>query len=225
MVATLARAPTNDFTTGNAKSYDVWGGARSGSSSVDQGYVANLGHRTDSESDLQYMRARYYEPGTGRFVTQDPARQSVNWYVYCGNNPIRFVDSSGGFFADVAWYWKQIGTIYNHFGVQAVITAFQVGWMLYNATLGVEAAVMAMIGLSFLSGWFGERVLGDMDQGASITAGIAVIFAQGKLALAMGKGLQGMSDVGTRCTALFMNYQLTIMMFIRLEIWREGYDD
>ncbi|MCB8932318.1 MAG: hypothetical protein H6534_02645 [Chthonomonadaceae bacterium] len=37
-------------------------------------YVANLGHQTDVESNLIYMRARYYDPGTARFVTEDRAR-------------------------------------------------------------------------------------------------------------------------------------------------------
>jgi RHS repeat-associated protein len=99
MVATLARAPTNDFTTGNAKSYGVWGGDRSGSSSVDQGYVANLGHRTDSESDLQYMRARYYEPSTGRFISEDKGLDGSNVYIYCQNDPVNRVDFDGNFSA------------------------------------------------------------------------------------------------------------------------------
>jgi RHS repeat-associated protein len=98
MVATLARAPTNDFTTGNAKSYDVWGGDRSGSSSVYQGYVANLGHRSDAESDLQYMRARYYEPGTGRFISQDRGRQGSNWFIYAGACPTSCIDPDGKWF-------------------------------------------------------------------------------------------------------------------------------
>jgi hypothetical protein len=40
----------------------------------------------------------------GRFLTQDPARQGLNWYAYCGNNPIRFTDPDGKVFGadDVA---------------------------------------------------------------------------------------------------------------------------
>lgn len=30
-----------------------------------------------------------------RFITQDPARDGWNWYGYCGNNPISFIDLSG----------------------------------------------------------------------------------------------------------------------------------
>lgn len=31
----------------------------------------------------------------GRFISVDPIRDGTNWYVYCSNNPIAFVDPSG----------------------------------------------------------------------------------------------------------------------------------
>ena len=31
----------------------------------------------------------------GRFLTEDPIRDGLNWYAYCENNPIFFIDSSG----------------------------------------------------------------------------------------------------------------------------------
>ena len=90
-----ARSGSNSYSTGNAQSYDAWGGVRSGSSTEDQGYVANLGHRKDAESSLLYMRARYYEPSTGRFVSQDPSRNEANWYVYATNDPVNRSDKDG----------------------------------------------------------------------------------------------------------------------------------
>jgi RHS repeat-associated protein len=59
-----------------------------------KGYCANLGHQED-ETGLVYMRARYYEPTTGRFISEDPARDGVNWYLYADGNPVNRVDSSG----------------------------------------------------------------------------------------------------------------------------------
>lgn len=55
------------------------------------------GEYTDTESGLVYLRARMYDPETGRFVNEDPARDNYNWYVYCSNNPIVFVDPFGLF--------------------------------------------------------------------------------------------------------------------------------
>ena len=53
------------------------------------------GEYTDSESGLIYLRNRYYSPDIARFVTEDPVKDGVNWYVYCGNNPVMFVDPLG----------------------------------------------------------------------------------------------------------------------------------
>ena len=59
---------------------------------------------------MRMARARYYDPHTGRFVSEDTVRGvsrkypngqelvdplSLNLYTYCHNNPVRFVDPSG----------------------------------------------------------------------------------------------------------------------------------
>jgi hypothetical protein len=41
------------------------------------------------------MRARYYEPGSGRFVSEDPARDGMNWFSYVRNDPVNMIDRSG----------------------------------------------------------------------------------------------------------------------------------
>jgi RHS repeat-associated protein len=97
MVATLARSGNNSYTVGNQRSFDAWGSVRQGAAGGDPTgrYCGNLGHKQDDESGLIYMRARYYEPTSGRFVSEDPARDGGNWFAYCGNNPVGFADSSG----------------------------------------------------------------------------------------------------------------------------------
>ncbi len=55
----------------------------------------HLGHVQDDESGLVYMRARYYEPGTGRFLNEDPEAKGINWLAYCDNQPITEVDATG----------------------------------------------------------------------------------------------------------------------------------
>ena len=49
----------------------------------------------DAETGYIYLRARYYDVRDGRFISEDPAKDGLNWYVYCGNNPVNFVDPSG----------------------------------------------------------------------------------------------------------------------------------
>ncbi len=45
-----------------------------------------------------YMRARYYDPQVGRFISEDPigfAGEDVNLYAYVSNNPILLIDPWG----------------------------------------------------------------------------------------------------------------------------------
>ena len=96
MVATLSRSGTG-FAVNDRRSYDAWGIVRTGASTGDPKgrYVANLGHVQDDESGLVYMRARYYEASSGRFVSEDPAMDGANWFGYCGNSPVARVDANG----------------------------------------------------------------------------------------------------------------------------------
>jgi len=53
------------------------------------------GEYFDEETGTYYLRARYYAPGTGRFMAEDSTMDRLNWYVYFGNNPVQFTDPSG----------------------------------------------------------------------------------------------------------------------------------
>ncbi|HBX87542.1 MAG TPA: hypothetical protein DEG09_02870, partial [Marinilabiliaceae bacterium] len=53
------------------------------------------GKEYDEAIGLYYYNARWYDPELGRFITEDPARVGVNWYIYCYNNPLYFIDASG----------------------------------------------------------------------------------------------------------------------------------
>jgi len=73
--------------------YDTFGAIRS-QTGTSANYWLFTGEQRDSGSNLYYLRARYYDPGIGRFVTQDPLPMG-NLYAYAGNNPVNFVDPSG----------------------------------------------------------------------------------------------------------------------------------
>src|SRR5712692_3297205 len=61
------------------------------------------GKRRDTETGLDYFDARFYDSGLGRFLSVDPARESIdeasphtwNRYTYANNNPLLFVDPDG----------------------------------------------------------------------------------------------------------------------------------
>ena len=57
-------------------------------------FAGGVGHLTD-DSGLVYMRARCYDPASGRFISEDPGQNGTNWYGYCFNNPITGIDPTG----------------------------------------------------------------------------------------------------------------------------------
>lgn len=59
-------------------------------------YVGKYGVMDDNNG-LFYMRARYYDAETGRFITKDPIgfAGGVNLYAYVKNNPMKWIDPTG----------------------------------------------------------------------------------------------------------------------------------
>ena len=59
------------------------------------------GEYFDKETATVYLRARYYNPATGRFISRDSNSGklgeplSLNLYTYCQNNPVCFMDFNG----------------------------------------------------------------------------------------------------------------------------------
>lgn len=56
------------------------------------------------QTGLYYYRARYYHPGMGRFISEDPlgfGGGDWNIYAYVGGNPIVFIDPDGRFLVNV----------------------------------------------------------------------------------------------------------------------------
>src|SRR3989344_1850654 len=89
------------------------------------------GHEFDSDSDLTYAKARYYEQDIGRWISVEPILRSgspgsllkdpqqLNSYTYSRNNPIVLKDSTGNatyYFSNGAGLtgrdWQNKGTYY-----------------------------------------------------------------------------------------------------------------
>lgn len=80
----------------NEYRYDPWGRTEV----VKEGMKNPLrfaGREFDTETGLYYLRARYYDPLVGRFISEDPSHLAggLNLYAYAANNPIAFRDPSG----------------------------------------------------------------------------------------------------------------------------------
>ena len=75
--------------------YDAWGNISTGSPIL----YAFTGREWDDDSRLQFSRARWYDPGQGRFISEDPIRfkGGSNFFEYAGASPVDTIDSSGLF--------------------------------------------------------------------------------------------------------------------------------
>ena len=66
-------------------------------------YYGYNGESSNLATGLQYLRARYYNPQTGNFITEDTYAGQIsnpltlNRYDYVSNNPVNYVDPSGHF--------------------------------------------------------------------------------------------------------------------------------
>lgn len=112
-----------DLTSGDGMGFasyqwDVWGNPRGGAGNSFNAF-GFTGHERDSGTGLYYARARFYDPGVGRFLTEDPAEgkadepPSLHRYSYVRGNPLRWWDPSGTSEADVhcgMTYFIGVGT-------------------------------------------------------------------------------------------------------------------
>jgi RHS repeat-associated protein len=93
---------------------DAYGNLLSSTDTLDNDFrfIGAHGVRYDATTGLCYMRARWYDPETGRFISRDPYKgditrpDSLHHYLYCRNNPIKFTDPSGR----LAPFWHETVT-------------------------------------------------------------------------------------------------------------------
>lgn len=80
--------------------FDAFGNEIANTGTTANDYLFS-GERWDQNISLYHLRARYYNPATGRFETMDPAEGDIliptmqHRYVYSRNNPINVIDPTG----------------------------------------------------------------------------------------------------------------------------------
>ena len=99
--------------------YDAWGNQKildcNGNEVIGTNHIGKLNpfryrsYYYDIETNLYFLKTRYYDPEICRFITIDDISylapdtiNGLNLYAYCGNNPILNTDYSGTF-------WQSIG--------------------------------------------------------------------------------------------------------------------
>ena len=130
--------------------YDAFGNQLSQSNN-DTNPFRYCGEYFDTESNQIYLRNRYYDTATGRFITEDPIRDGANWYGYCGNNPIAYVDPNG------TYYLKRNGN-----GTYTITK--DTYWTVFNRSLAcvfVSEAITSDLEYYFLKHSGGSTAIGD----------------------------------------------------------------
>ena len=142
-------------------------------------YVGGLGVMADADN-LYFMRARFYEPETGRFFGKDPVDgaliepTSLHRYSYASNNPFLYIDPEGlivretiqltGSVADLALTFTEIFDRYD--------TGKEVNWAEYGVLLGAEVAQIATDATEIVIG-HGNPLVGLAKEGYLFVKGVS----------------------------------------------------
>jgi len=81
--------------------YKPYGDEMDANTGRENPHVGYTGKPHDSDTDLSYYGARYYDPAIGRFISPDPMMVNpanpitFNRYAYASDNPYKYVDPNG----------------------------------------------------------------------------------------------------------------------------------
>ena len=108
--------------------YGPYGKTRAAGTAATKVRYRYTGHPWDESQGLYQTPARGYDPTQGRFLSVDPQRQDASPYVYAGNNPIGYMDSSGDgkypFYLYTGFKTRESGYTTKSFDADAVATLF-----------------------------------------------------------------------------------------------------
>jgi len=88
---------TASSTTGASYAYDAFGNLSAASTGSLTNPFRYTGREFDSETGLDFYRARYFDQDVGRFISEDPYafKEDLNFYRYVRNIPTTLVDPLG----------------------------------------------------------------------------------------------------------------------------------
>jgi RHS repeat-associated protein len=81
--------------------FDAWGGYRGGVPTVTEPSAGYAGQHWDADAGLSYAQQRWYDPRTGRFLSEDSVfgdiqrPNSLHAFAYANGNPVSFSDPAG----------------------------------------------------------------------------------------------------------------------------------
>jgi RHS repeat-associated protein len=108
----------NSGTLQDTITYDGFGNMTNQTASSWTGRYGWTGREVDSTTGLQYNRARYYNPATGQWTSEDPARFTAgdcNLYRYVHDSPTIGTDPSGTdvYFVNGSSAWDPLNALFH----------------------------------------------------------------------------------------------------------------
>ena len=144
-----------------------------------------VGQEYDATTGLQYSRARYYDPVSSEFISQDPlgfAGGDTNLYRRAGNSPANATDPSG-----LAWGWAAAGI-----GAGVSVVGYTIGTGAYSIWTGQNQFSVGGFAGAAAGGAVAGLVFGALTGDVTSAAGLV-----GASALAGGAGGLASGAVGT----------------------------
>lgn len=96
--------------------YDAFGNLTFSAGSTNNNYLYT-GEQYDPNIGFYYLRARYFDPSMGRFLTADPfdglkfEPVSLHKYLYVANNPVNLIDPSGEIIGLISGFQGLLGNL------------------------------------------------------------------------------------------------------------------
>lgn len=83
--------------------YDVWGLPQEAKTTAKNNIldISFTGHSYDDVLGIYFAEARFYDPESRVFISEDPIKDGDNWYQYCNSNPATYWDPTGLFWSEV----------------------------------------------------------------------------------------------------------------------------
>jgi RHS repeat-associated protein len=108
------------------------------------------GEYFDREADTLYLRARNYNSKNGRMLGEDSIRDGLNWYTYCGNNPVMYTDRTGLSAERISYSYsydpREIANFYNdHREYYRITIKIDAGSQISNHVFYIQRDVDVMI--------------------------------------------------------------------------------
>jgi RHS repeat-associated protein len=143
----------------DAYDYDAFGNLIASSGTTPNAYLYT-GEQYDPNAGFYYLRARYYNQGSGRFATMDTYEgdnfepPSLHKYLYTENNPVNHVDPSGNASMNIA----ELQTVAFVWGVE--LAFFGIPRLFFALDVAVLSLGMLELGIGFVGNSFTNPNIG-----------------------------------------------------------------